>query len=796
MGVQGLSSFLETHWGVYQDLRLRGTRLVIDGSNIGFHLYYNSGLDQNCGGEYASFEDVIKRFISALRTCEVQPFVVLDGGSDPTDRKLETVTMRAEQRIQKAHEAAETGKRKGILPQMARMVFKQTLARLQVPVAQCFGEADQELAALAAEWNCPVLSNDGDFFIFDLPEGFLPFTHFRWKQVNGGPERYIPCKSYTTSRFCSVFQIKPQLLPTFAALAGNDYVKLKSVNWARFVPAGSETLGRLEGLLCWLSKLKKSEDAMAAALKLMGDLATERKEEIQRGLSERMKEYKPRQSCLRQFFEQEVPPPFQESGLVPDWACVALTQTRLTPNILDVLQLQRISLGFAVEPRDRPSVYVISRPIRQVMYGLLLGGETSLKVDERDRDGSQLIYVPVRPAFTETSQKLRLSSLHEAKLSERLLVLLEALGVTEDSLSLIPDELKLPVAVTCFWQRTAQPPPDQTLLKALLKGISKGVVTGPNTGNHRGGKKPDVGVVYAFNQWQACLKDSVHLNQLLGFPLLEPEIARLYQGTTVHQRVERMDQYNRMLSAQRETARQNQQRETARQNQQRETARQNQQRETARENQQRETAQQNQQRETARQNQQREAARQNQQRETARQNQQRETARENQQRETAQQNQQRETARQNQQREAARQNQQRETARQNQQRETARENQQRETARQNQQRETARENQQREAARQNQQREAARQNQQRETARENQQRETARENQQRETARENQQRETARQNQQRARANRSQPAPLMEKVLIMMVDQESSIFTVCQLVSMKGGAIGSSHMVS
>ncbi|XP_061574093.1 protein asteroid homolog 1-like [Cololabis saira] len=567
MGIQGLSLLLENRRGVYQDFRFRGTQLVIDGSNLVFQLYYNSGLDQNRGGEYASFEELIDRFISALRTCEVQPFVVLDGGSDPTDRKLETVTMRAEKKIQRAHQAAETGKSKGILPQMVRMVFKQTLARLQVPVAQCFGEADQEVAALAVEWNCPVLSNDGDFFIFELPAGFLPFTHFRWEKVKGGPERYIPCKSYTTSRFCSIFRIQRQLLPAFAAFAGNDYVKLKSVNWARFAPGTSKTPSHLEGLLCWLSKLKKYEDAVAAVLRLMGDLDTERREEIRRGLSEGMKEYQPRQSCLRQFFDHGVPPPFQqESGLVPDWACVALTKARLTPNILDVLQLQKTSLGFAVEPRDRPSVYVISRPIRQVMYGLLLGGETSLKVMERDRDGSQLINVPVQPAFTETSQRQRLSSLHEADSSERLLVLLEALGVTKDSLSLFPDELKLPVAVTCFWRRTFQPPPDLTLLKALLLGISMGVVTGPKTGNHCGGRKPDVGVIYAFNQWQACLKDSVHLNQLLGFPLPEPEIARLYQGTTVHQLVDRMrsggrpeavlmndrtsvDQYHRMLSA-------------------------------------------------------------------------------------------------------------------------------------------------------------------------------------------------------------------------------------------------------
>ncbi|XP_061588738.1 protein asteroid homolog 1-like [Cololabis saira] len=545
MGVQGLSSLLDTRREVYQEVQLRRTRLVIDGSNLVCHLYYSSGLDQNCGGEYASFEDLIERFISALRTCEVKPYVVLDG-PDPTDRKLETVTMRAENLIQRAHQAAETGKRKGILPQMVKMVFKQTLIRRRVPVAHCFGEADQEVAALAAEWNCPVLSNDGDFFIFDLPAGFLPITHFRWKEVKAGPRSYITCKSYTTSCFCNVFRIQRQLLPTFAALAGNDYVKLKMVNWTQFAPAGSKTSYHLEGLLCWLRDFQQSEDAEEAALGLMGELDTKRREEVRRGLYEGMKEYKPHQSCLKQFFDHRVPPLFQVvhqgSGLVPDWAGLALTQTRLTPNILDVLLLQRMFLGIAVEPRDWPSVYVISRPIRQIMYGLLLGRETSLQVTERDRVDSQLIYVPVRPAFSETSKRLRLSSLHEAELSERLLVLLETLGVIEDSLSLLPTQLKLPVAVTCFWLQMAEPPPDLTLLKALLLGMSMGLLSGTASqmGNHCGAKKLDVGVVYAFNQWQACLKDSVHLNQLLGFPLLEPEIARLYQGTTVHQLVDRM----------------------------------------------------------------------------------------------------------------------------------------------------------------------------------------------------------------------------------------------------------------
>lgn len=36
----------------------------------------------------------------------------------------------------------------------------------------------------------------------------------------------------------------------------------------------------------------------------------------------------------------------------------------------------------------------------------------------------------------------------------------------------------------------------------------------------------DMDVAHSFNQWQLCLKDSIHLNQLLGYPLPEPQIAR------------------------------------------------------------------------------------------------------------------------------------------------------------------------------------------------------------------------------------------------------------------------------
>ena len=54
----------------------------------------------------------------------------------------------------------------------------------------------------------------------------------------------------------------------------------------------------------------------------------------------------------------------------------------------------------------------------------------------------------------------------------RLQVCLETLGVEEKTLEGVPADLRLPVAVTCYWLRWASPEP--TLLKALLMVMVQG----------------------------------------------------------------------------------------------------------------------------------------------------------------------------------------------------------------------------------------------------------------------------------------------------------------------------------
>ncbi|XP_029929070.1 protein asteroid homolog 1-like [Myripristis murdjan] len=527
MGIQGLTSFIKANSHIYRDVQFRDSWLVVDGCNLSCHLYFTAGLDQTYGGDYAAFADLIERFVKALSGCGIQPYVVLDGGDDHTDKKLETKKKRAEALIQAAHEKSQgRPTQENILPPMCSSLFRQTLVRLEVPVVQSFLEADQEVAALASEWQCPVLSGDSDFYIFDLPAGLLPIPHFQWKVAE--QEGYIPCKKYTASSFCSFYNIQHRVLPAFAALAGNGYVKLEDMGVSLQLETHEKTRsGYLEALLRWLRGFQEPQEALKAALKLMGEMSRQKEAEVLKSLSVGMEEYQLPPSALSRFFTNGTVPPLppKVQALVPDWFRLPFTEGRLNKAIPSVLRLRRARLPAMVEHKSLPSAHIASRPIRQVMYGLLLGEE---EVEENDRKGLLLASFMVQSVCRGAAGQLSLDSLDKAELSQRVQVLMEALEVQPSCFQGVEPHLRLLVAVTCYWMQNAKPTPHQHLLQALLLGLVENTDATPSL---------DQDVAHAFNQWQSCVMFSIQLNQLLCFPLPEPQVIRLYEGKLFHQLV-------------------------------------------------------------------------------------------------------------------------------------------------------------------------------------------------------------------------------------------------------------------
>ncbi|XP_069504826.1 single-strand DNA endonuclease ASTE1 [Ambystoma mexicanum] len=582
MGVHGLMSYVRANNQFFDHLKLRETRIIIDGSNLFHRLYFDFSLDLQHGGDYDAFAAVVHKFFDALAACAIQPYVVLDGGCDPSDKKLDTLKQRARDKINMAHSLSK-GRGGTVLPLLIREVFRQVLDELKVPSVQCFSEADGEIVALANQWKCPVLTYDSDFCIFDLIAGYCPITEFQWQNIGtlkGTGESYIPAKCFLVEKLCIHFShMNKAILPLFAVLNGNDYVNTPAL--AAFFRKVNFPIGacnsnckkhvRIQGLLNWLSGFTDPTEALESVVK---HLKTQEQNSIRELLSTSMQEYKPANVKLEDFFQNGLYICDTEVKFdFPDWFLGALARGQLAPFLSDVLVLRKIFLFVQVENMQRPSAHKVSQPIRKAIYRLLLNSyprdaqgslnnkqSSTLCVHEFDRTEQTLrkavveVTIEASGSFQDT---FFVNELSEAALSEHRKLLLEVLEVELSAEDPLTPCWMLPVAITSYWVRYCEPKVKlhhlHALVMAMVCGELQSVTSRAVDVNVHGeqakavhveflklkerkgqNKQLDVDTAHIFSQWQSCLQMGLYLNQLLRFPLPVPDLARLYSGTLVH----------------------------------------------------------------------------------------------------------------------------------------------------------------------------------------------------------------------------------------------------------------------
>ncbi|XP_054619137.1 protein asteroid homolog 1 [Dunckerocampus dactyliophorus] len=407
MGVHGLTTFVEGNRLFLSDVRFRDSRLVIDGNSLYFNLYLKHGLDRQHGGDYDAFAGIVCQFLSALEVCGIQPYVVLDGGIDPSNKKLNTLQQRLQARIKEAENMAH-GRNGSVLPILTRQVFIQVLIQKGIPLVQCPAEADWEIACLAHQWRCPLLSNDSDFYIFDLPGGYLPLNFFQWTNLNGkASHRYIPARCYTTKVLCHWYGgLNQELLPLCAVLIGNDYgtpkeaeTLLSLIDASVLSRKGGRGKGkapssRIDLLLSWLSSFASSVEALAEVSRLMGADSSGDKKKGKGGLRLQlqagMQEYHiTPQSPLASWFSECKAAPGRHNSPLPECFLHAAAQGLLAPLVVDALFMRKVLLHPQVENSKQPSSHCSARAIRQAIYGILLlkGKQGGSVQDNQTRGG-------------------------------------------------------------------------------------------------------------------------------------------------------------------------------------------------------------------------------------------------------------------------------------------------------------------------------------------------------------------------------------------------------------------------
>ncbi|CAI5666137.1 unnamed protein product [Oreochromis niloticus] len=517
---------------ICEEVKVEKTSLIIDGAALYYCLYYNSypKLDQRCGGDYPGFKDDVCKFFKTLQDCEVTPYVILDGASG--SEKQKTLHTRLKRRLKNAKTIAETEpdtvpKGCNVLPPLVKDVFIEILKEKGIEFKQCLGEADPEVVSVANQKQCAVLSHDADFCIYDVDKGFLHLDNFEWKRKKDGK---IPAKLYTRSKFCEHFKLDPALMPVFASIAGNDYSKLE--DRGRFAGESSSSsvygIKRLDGMLRFLSKVnldglndsQKRERALSEALNHVGE-----------------QENQTFKLSIQKYVQLEKP-----SSELPSLVRNKVERGELTTFVISVVDQKTMMLPALVEDFSQRSSYTAASRIRQYFYGLLIGDKMCTEYD-RDRKEIKDKRVPSILLSSDEEKQLQLQRLHEAPEGLRRRVFEEALQVQTSALENIPDQLKLPVCVTVFWFNLQSDPKPETVhcLHALLLGFVCDR-DGPEDEFERKMKAlKDEGVsnwqphvAHAFSQWLCCMRQSLHLNQLLCSPLPEPQCARLYCGPLLH----------------------------------------------------------------------------------------------------------------------------------------------------------------------------------------------------------------------------------------------------------------------
>ena len=409
-----------------------------------------------------------------------------------------------------------------------------------------------------------MISQDNDFFIFDLNAGYVPLRDFQWQLGR------LAAKLFKEEKLCEHLDIEKRLLPLFASLLGNDIVRFDdhlrnlyskmgiSDHWHarekieafRKLFVGQNVRSTREGIEA-LVQLWPQENPIRSELRAVlessvksyevGDREAERYFTGEIGTS-----HSSLDSRNGGPFEPEILEKFRH-GLFPSLCIEAATVGRvfLSPQLEDLVVA---------------SAHQCSRPLRRFLYGVT--GATEVEEFTRDKvegtgvqEGEELVLkCKVQSADHElrsTGDPLRLATIPSLDEGERREDVLSILESNTDAICRRPPEDQLFAASVRYWIKHAGPQVRESHVRALLLcyvTLAKGehnqdaaggdLVDEPDAAaqhNFAGPRKPrfDRKAQHNFAQWQCVMHEALNVNFVLQQPLPTPRIWRLYDGLLV-----------------------------------------------------------------------------------------------------------------------------------------------------------------------------------------------------------------------------------------------------------------------
>ena len=411
---------------------------------------------------------------------------------------------------------------------------------------------------MAQSWNCPVLGDDSDYFIFDIKAGYIPLSFFDWKAGQ------LKASIFYRSKLASHFRIRAELIPLLASLAGNDYVSPDAL--AAFYNALTHTQSkdrfnrseeRFARIANKLSKLSDSYDQQKALESVLQMISSpQKRSELRQVVELSLQEYTIKESNLLVYFRTGAVCSSLRTRYGHEIEETVLFRFRyglFSTNLMNTLTSGKCSLPVQVENCGVISANRSSLPLRQFVYGILNDVEEGAKetgnlpaVREWDREG-----MTVKPSNVAPYQEgvvPGISLMPYLETTERLNFLLFALD-SEDTpeIGALPQDMKLFVASLRYLLNNAQPELKMNHLLALLcccvnlqDNLKEENVK--TTNRKCSPQSFDLRAAHSFCQWQSVLRDAINLNCTLLEPVLTPYIHKIYNGQMAHSLVKDLNQ--------------------------------------------------------------------------------------------------------------------------------------------------------------------------------------------------------------------------------------------------------------
>ena len=456
MGVRGLSTYLAQRRDFFDAKELRDTEVIIDGNNLRFQLYRQCrGLNDCFGGDYDKYYNFVRQFFARLKRCGITPVIVMDGAFDKDNRKIPTVISRVTEHTKRAVVCNPvTQSRNRVFPIFAQEVFIDALRALDIEVHQSSFEADEVIAQLAFSRSCPVISNDSDFYIFDVDLILIDSLDLT---NNSDGDTFLACDMYNRRKMLDHYGLaNMDLLYLCAALIGNDYIPPwvfdKVFMNIKLVNKNSEMTERhrkIKSLFKYMSREKSVENALN---KLLGFMPEKERKPVKEKVLQSVNLYD-----ISSYKLEIISPEFSTINAkpFPNWLKADYHSARIRNWILSIATNRKYFLTTLVEIKRLESVHKVSMPIHERLCQLVMSLDdwrecSPVELYGRVKDSIRIIQVFERdPSFTDNLDRLR--GRNEDEKQKYLFDVLECKINIKNELEGIPDALVLVLIVMKFW---------------------------------------------------------------------------------------------------------------------------------------------------------------------------------------------------------------------------------------------------------------------------------------------------------------------------------------------------------